>query len=104
MLRRGAILGLLVIAGTAIAGCAAVTRTAPVRHSRSTHLIFNPQWTGIPPSAVARGEWPSTFAYESGEELIDYRESYIDRQGTYGHDRDQLIRRFYQRRTGRIRR
>ncbi len=66
------------------------------------HLIFNPEWTNIPPEYVARSDWPSTAALSVLGEEIAYRETIIDRQGRSTGGRDQTYyRRFYSVRTGR---
>lgn len=69
-----------------------------------THLIFNPDWTQIPPLVFRRSEWPIAYGYDRGDEIVDYRETFYDRQRQNGRSRDQFTRSFYSVRRGRARR
>jgi hypothetical protein len=91
---------LLLFASLAFCGCAAsVCRVVP-QSPVSTHLIFNPERTGVPPRDMTRADWPATPAYAHGAEQVEYRETIIDRQGRFGADQDRLYRRFESVRTG----
>ena len=90
-----------ILVATTLAGCATPVRTTGLAHIPEKNLIFNPEWTGLPVLEVARASWPSTAAFSSLVEQIDYRETIIDRQGSFGHDLDFLYRRFDSVRSGR---
>lgn len=86
-------------------GCSGTGRNASVQWSASQHLIFNPEWTGIPSGPVAREVWPATAAFVGREEEVFYRETIIDWQGRTSGGREPVYyRRFNSIRTGRAHR
>ena len=93
----GAVLAVLMSIGAT--GCA-VGRGPRYAVRRSPHLIFNPAWTGLPPSADRRSAWPSTVVFRQSDELITYQETLIDLQGDFAGSRDYYYRRFNSVRTG----
>lgn len=84
-----------------LTGCASQDRTSPARRSSDTHLVFNPEWTGIGPSWVGRRDWPSTDGVISGHEVIEYRETIQDQGNRGTHGSTDYYRRFYSVRRGR---
>ena len=65
------------------------------------YVIFNPDEVLLPPEFIGRTDWPATYAHQATGEIVEYRESIIDRDGqTFGR-RDDYRRRFYSLRTGR---
>ena len=100
--KLAALMGILV--STAPAGCSVSARTTSSLQTSARNILFNPEWTGLPVSSVTRTDWPSTVAFSSLYEGVEYRETILDRQGGFGSDRDYLYRRFYSVRTGRARR
>lgn len=96
---------LLLLAIPIIGGCSGYVRSARPHYVKMNHAIFNPEWTQIPVTAVARSDWPSTAAYSGSGEEVEYRETIIDWQGRFGGSREQLYyRRFDSVRTGVVRR
>ncbi len=96
---------LLLLAMPIIDGCSVSARTARPRTVKMNNAIFNPEWTQIPVSAIARSDWPSTDAFSAHGEEVEYRETIIDWQGRFGRSQDQVYyRRFDSVRTGRARR
>ena len=88
-----------------LVGCSATATSAPPSRMSVQHVIFNPEWTGIPSLGFARTDWPSTVAFLHVGEEIDYKETIIDWQGRFGGNLDQTYyRRFASVRTGRARR
>ena len=85
-------------------GCAQNDRAPRLSVIPETHLIFNPEWTGISSHAVARADWPVTQVYDSTGEIVDYRTTMIDRQMQSGRSRDRLTRTFRSDRRGSARR
>ena len=86
-------------------GCSGTGRDASARWIASKHLIFNPEWTGIPSGAVGRAAWPTTPAFVGREEEVSYRETIIDWQGRTSGGREPVYyRRFSSIRTGRAHR
>lgn len=94
----------LLIASVILGGCSVSAHYARPSHVAEKNILFNPEWTGLPPLFVGRAEWPSTIAFSHIGEDVEYRETIIDRQGWYRNGRDHLYRRFDSVRTGRIRR
>ena len=87
-----------------IAGCAVSGHQRYAHRIEATGLIFNPSFTLSRDIHVPRTGWPSTPAYEHTQEYVEYRETIIDRQSTYGYADDFLYRRFDSVRVGRARR
>jgi hypothetical protein len=92
---------LLALTSTIAAGCAQPTRTAYDQPVVARDLLYSPAWTGLPTFDIARSPWPSTVAFETLGEFVDYRETIIDRQGWTDFQRDFYYRRFDAVRTGR---
>ena len=106
MKRLMAVLVVLLIPAFVV-GCHATAsaRKHACAKTEEAHIIFNPEWTGIPPFDIGRAAWPTTMVYSNAGEQIEYRETTIDRQGWSGVHRDQdYHRRFTSVRTGRVRR
>ena len=95
----------MLFAMTAATGCSTTAGRADQTFVSETHLIFSPEWTGLPLAEVGRSNWPATIARLQPGEDLDYRETIIDRQGRlpYNVDRD-YYRSFTATRTGRTRR
>lgn len=85
-------------------GCARNDRALRFSVISETHLIFNPEWTGISSEAVGRADWPVAHVYDSTGEIVDYRTTMIDRQVQSGRSRDRLTRTFRSVRRGSARR
>ncbi len=85
-------------------GCAGLERHGQAKFVPDKHLLFNPEWSGLPTRDVRRSEWPAVVAFGPAAEQIEYRETIIDVQGRFGADRDFLYRRFDSVRTGRLQR
>ena len=87
-------------------GCAKNDRGLRLSVITDTHLIFNPEWTGIPSDVFARAGWPVAHVYDSTHETVQYRTTMIDRQtdSGHGHSRDRLARTFHSVRRGSARR
>jgi len=95
----------LLVISTPMAGCYVPARRPTPDYVSAKSIIFNPEWTGIPPFYVARTDWPSTVVFSNPGEELAYRETIIDRQGQFAGRRDQTYyRRFTSIRTGRGRR
>ncbi len=101
---RRVALALLLISSAGWGGCAVSDRAALARGNQSQNIIFNPEWTGIPPDSIGRSAWPSTLSTTQPSEETLYRETIIDRQGGQGARSDYRIRHFNSVRTGRSRR
>ena len=86
-------------------GCTGGVRVARPTDVKLNNAIFNPEWTRIRVSAIARSDWPSVAVFSDGGEEIEYRETIIDWQGRFGRSQDQVYyRRFDSVRTGVARR
>ncbi len=101
MLRRLAMMLAVVCLLSTSLGCAQGVRRYPVSGTACGNLVFNSQCNLLAGGHNERSEWPSTVAYQRSTELIDFRETIIDRQGRFGHSDDYLYRRFESTRTGR---
>lgn len=70
----------------------------------SPSLLFDAQ-PGVPVASqlAFRSAWPCATAFRGLEEVIEYRERFIDRQGNglWHRGRDHVYRRFDTRRVGR---
>ena len=96
---------LLLLAIPIAVGCSGHARTPRSHGVKMNNAIFNPEWTRIPVTAIARSDWPSTAAYSGSDEEVEYRETIIDWQGRFGRSQDQVYyRRFDSVRTGVARR
>ena len=82
-------------------GCSVTERNGSTRWIAGQHLIFNPEWTGIPSGPEAREVWPSTSAFGGRDEEVFYRETIMDWQG---RTEPVYYRRFNSIRTGRAHR
>ena len=85
-------------------GCSRNDRSLRLSIIPDTHLIFNPEWTGIPSDAIARADWPVAHVYDSTSEIVHFRTTMIDRQTHSARGRDQLTRTFLSVRRGSARR
>ncbi len=87
-------------------GCAQNDRRIRLSVIPGTHLIFNPEWTGVSSDAVARADWPVAHVYDSTGETVDYWTIMIDQQTQSGSSRgyDRLTRTFRSVRRGSARR
>ena len=92
---------LLALVGVVAGGCAHPVRATNAQSVVQRDLLFSPAWTGLPTYDVARAQWPSSVGHESLGEVVDYRETIIDRHGLAGLQRDFYYRRFESVRTGR---
>jgi len=83
-------------------GCAQNDRSLRFSVIADTHLIFNPEWTGISSDAVARADWPVTHVYDSTAEAVQYRATLIDQQiqSGRGYNYDRITRTFRSVRRG----
>ena len=95
---------MLLLIAWAAHGCALCPRAADPQVVAAKNLIFNPDWTNIPPETAYRTDWPSTVAFSRPDETIVYEERIIDSQGASENDRDRHYRRFDSIRTGRVHR
>ncbi len=93
-------LAILICSTMFITGCTNQPIRTTMVYSPDTHLIFNPNWTGIPATDVARAIWPTTTTFRTSSENIKYRETTIDIQGLSGFNSDRTYRRFRSTRTG----
>ncbi len=87
-----------------VAGCSASGRIARPVLIPVKHLLFNPEWTDLPVLFVGRENWPSTPAFSTSGETVNYRETIYDRQGDFAFGRDYLRRTFHSVRTGHAKR
>ena len=101
MYRKLAALLIGVLVSSTSIGCSVSARTAGPSYIAERHLLFNPEWMDLPVGYVARSDWPSTVAFSTISEAVEYRETIIDWQGRFGADSDRLYRRFGSVRTGR---
>ena len=85
-------------------GCARQASQAYQHAPPTRHLLFNPEWTGLPLVFVPRSDWPETFGYESTPQTIAYQETIYDRQGRFHNDEHSYYREFDSVRVGYIRR
>ena len=85
-----------------LGGCSAPDRRMTQNRPPATDLLFSANWTHAPTFDVQRSDWPSTTAATSLGEVIEFRETIIDRQGWFPRQRDFYYRRFDGVRTGRI--
>ena len=83
-----------------IAGCASQNRGQGIVFSPDTHLIFNPEWTGISTLEEPRTPWPMTTVYPLPGEKIEFRETIIDYDGQLGYQSGRTYRRFHATRRG----
>ncbi len=106
--RFAATVGLFLLAATV--GCSAPAHRAALGPSdyavttvvAEAHLIFNPEWTGLPSVDSMRSDWPSSVGHQAFGEDVWYEETIVDRQGRFGHsDHRDYYRRFTAVRTGR---
>ena len=95
---------LVVLVSFGVLGCHGPERTAVARQAPERDLLFSPSWVELPTFDVARSSWPCTTAFGQVEEVVNYRERIIDRQGWFGSQRDFYYRRFDAVRAGRARR
>ena len=103
--RRLVLIGVTaVLSLTVLSGCANIGRHVWAREYVPSHLIFNPDGTGVALRAIPRSDWPSTVAYSHARETIEYRATISDLQGLSQGGRDTMFRRFHSVRTGRVRR
>ncbi|MCH9033190.1 MAG: hypothetical protein IID42_01640 [Planctomycetes bacterium] len=78
---------------TGLVGCASMPGPhRPVRRVK-VDLLFNPEWTGVPTFDVSRSSWPSTPAYLSVGEVVDYQETIYDLQGRSSRGQGDYYRR-----------
>ena len=92
----------ILLLANALAGCCVLPRQAP--HTQpvvARDLLFSPAWTSLPTYDVLRRVWPSSTAFESLGEVIDYRETIIDRHSWTDLQHDFYYRRFDAVRSGR---
>lgn len=96
---------LLLLAIPIVGGCSGHVRAARPHGVKMSNAIFNPEWTRIPVTAIARSDWPSTAVFSGRGEEGEYLETIVDRQGPFRGSRDQVYyRRFESVRRGVARR
>jgi len=83
-----------------ITGCASQSQEQGIVFSPDTHLIFNPDWTGIASVEEPRTPWPMTTVYPIPGEKIEFRETIIDYDGHAGLQSGRTYRRFNSTRRG----
>ena len=88
------------MAAFVMTGCTTHRYKTTITYAPDTHLIFNPEWTGIQNVDVPRSEWPITTAYYTSGEVVEFRETITDIQGRSGLGQDQMYRRFQSVRRG----
>jgi len=81
----------------------AIPGKAPV-YPADSHMVFNPDWSGLPVVDVPRADWPVAYGAQVGREETAFRERIIDRPAQFNGQRDQYTRRFSSTRHGRIHR
>jgi len=103
-MRYRTILSSLLLGASASAlSCAAKQR--PViyvtpRDLPESHVLFNPESTGVPLVDVPRDTWLETVVYSNPHESIEYREVIRDRSGWLWGQNDYYNRRFESKRSG----
>ncbi|MFQ5414125.1 MAG: hypothetical protein ACE5E6_06665 [Phycisphaerae bacterium] len=91
-----------IVCGTAATGCAVSGPRYRAPAPPSPHLIFNPRGRTYGAAYIGRSTWPSTPAYVSDGEIIEYTEVRIDTQDRgFGRNGDRYYRRFTTIRHGR---
>jgi hypothetical protein len=91
---------ILICTTSMLVGCASRPIRSTIVFSPDTHLIFNPEWTGIAIADTPRTAWPTTTTYQTSDEEIEFLETTIDIQGLYGFSSDRTYRRFESKRRG----